>query len=164
MEIAIESPPVSSGPQPDHARVSTARIEKFVTFQIGENTYAVEAPAVAEVVHPLPITPLPDQPRGLLGISPLRGEAIAVVDARGLLAEETTKVPTQKAKQIVLKPSSDGHIPVTFLVDRIGEIAAIDIGNVEPILSCEFLLGETYSEGRPMRILDHSKLAGFITP
>ena len=142
-----------------------ARTEKFVSFKLGGGTYAVLAAAVAEVAHPLPLTPLPDTPTGMLGISPLRGEILAAVDLRRLLGEAPARAADPKAKQIVLKRSSGDAVAIAFTVDRLGEIAALDLSEIRiASSSSEYLIGEAGGGERTVKIVDHSKLAAAIVP
>lgn len=168
MEIRTDSPPRcepegATAPRTE-ARAGT-RTEKFVSFKLGDGSYAVLAAAVAEVTHPLPLTPLPDLPPGMVGISPLRGEILAAVDLRLLLGEGAAKSADPKAKQIVLKPPSGDAAPIAFTVDRLGEIATIDLSAIRAVpVSSEFLIGEAGAHGRIIKVIDHSKLAAAVEP
>ena len=145
----------SAAPPNDHARA-----EKFVTFKLGGNYYAVLAAMVAEVTHPLPLTALPNRPPGILGISPLRGEILATLDARRILGLPASSVADPKSKQIVLKRSSPDAVTMTFAVDRVGEIAALDISQIRPApADSEFIIGESEFDGRPIKVIDNSRLA-----
>ena len=133
--------------------------ERFVSFQLGNAVYAIHAGCVAEVTHPLPLTPLPDSPRQLLGIAPLRGEVIAVVDLRHLLGEAPVSAANPKAKQILLKRSAADGMGVAFVVDRLGEIASIRLDTIHTSPGGnDFLVGESAAEDRTFRIVDQSKV------
>ena len=164
METRIDSPlggedQSTPPPRPE----SGARTEKFVSFKLGDGSYAVLAAAVAEVTHPLPFTPLPDPPLGMLGISPLRGEILAAVDFRRLVGEAPSRTTDPKAKQIVLKRSSGDAVAIAFTVDRLGEIATLNLSDIHPARgSSEYLIGEAGVGERAIKIIDHSKLAAAI--
>jgi len=148
---------------PDHP--SGIRPEKYVSFQLGETTYAIQATIVAEVSQQLPITPLPGTPPFLLGISPLRGEILAILDLRAMLCEKPLKSASPKAKEIVLKRATAGATPIAFAVDRLGEIATIAISDIRPMPdSNEILIGEAVSETNTLKVIDHRKLFSSIDP
>jgi len=165
MEDLTESPPAGelewTPPPGGHA----ARVEKFVSFRLGAGSYAILAAAVAEVIHPLPFTPLPGMPPDLLGISPLRGEILAALNIRRILGEPAVGAPEPKSKQIVMKRSGGDAAPIAFTVDRVGEIVAIDVSQIRTASEARgFLIGETEIDDRVIKVIDHSKLASAAEP
>lgn len=168
MEIGIDS---SSPPEAPHSqaspivRESEARPEKFVTFQLGEANYAIQAAVIAEVSEILPLTPLPGAPSGLLGISPLRGEIVANVDLRGMLGEKPPMSANPKAKEMIMKRAAAGATPFAFAVDRLGEIATIEISEIKPTHDIsDALIGEVALESRSLKVIDHRKVLASIDP
>ena len=159
---ATEAPPTHIS-APDHP--SGTRPEKYVSFQLGETTYAIQATIVAEVSQQLPITPLPGTTPFLLGMSPLRGEILAIVDLRAMLCEKPSRSAGSKAKEIVLKRATAGATPIAFAVDRLGEIATIAISDIRQMPdSNEILIGEAVSEIHTLKVIDHTKLFSSIDP
>lgn len=157
--------PRTGVPSPTPSDDCDARTEKFVSFKLGAGSYAVLAAAVAEVTHPLPLTPVPSPPPGLLGISPLRGDILAALDIRRLLGEPPAAASDPKSKQIVLKRTNAHAAKLAFTVDRIGEIAAIDVLQIRPVPEAsEFFIGEIQIEGRMIKVIDHSKLGTAVEP
>lgn len=149
----LEAPLLSDAPD------LSIRCEKFVSFQLGDNIYAVHAPAVAEVMHPSPVTLLPNAPASLLGIAPLRGEIIAVVDLRGLVGEFSSLTPGPKAKQLVLKKAGDDAVSIAFVVDRLGEIVTLPTGVIRRTDDTpQTVAGECSLNDRHYRIIDHLKV------
>ena len=141
------------------------RPERFVTFQLGEAHYAIQAAMVAEVSEILPLTPLPGAPAALLGISPLRGEIVANVDLRGMLGEKPQKSTNPKAKEVVLSRTAPGATPLVFAVDRLGEIVTIDISKIESTQDrSDALIGEVAYDNRSLKVIDHRKVLATIDP
>lgn len=139
-----------------------AETHKFVSFFVGENHYAISARAVLEVTARLMPTPLPDCPTSLLGVTPHRGDILAVVQPEGL----DCTGGTGRRKTIILRPVGDGvEIPVAFTVDRIGEVvqfASADIRHTsggDPIADFE----GTFN-GNSIRIIDPTRIAGLVAP
>lgn len=168
MEIGIDSSAPSEAVQPQISptdRQNGTSTEKFVTFQLGEVNYAIQAASVAEVSEILPLTSLPGMPAGLLGISPLRGEIVAKVDLRRMLDEKAHKSANPKAKEIVLDRTAAGAIQFSFAVDRLGEITTIDVSKIRPAESgSDVLIGEVEIDGRTLRVVDHRRVIASIDP
>ncbi len=161
------SPPSEAVPPPISANETqtAARPDKFVTFHLGEATYAVRAAMVAEVAQVLPLTPLPGTKPGIVGISPLRGEIVAKIDLRTMLGERPANSGNPKVKEIVLKRPFPDAVPVAFAVDRLGEIATLDIAQIRPLLDNNGLfIGEVRWSERSLRVIDHRMLLASIEP
>jgi chemotaxis signal transduction protein len=52
----------------------------YVQYDIGDQTYALPAEVVVEVLHLVEITPIPDQAADHLGVMTLRGQTLPVID------------------------------------------------------------------------------------
>jgi purine-binding chemotaxis protein CheW len=61
-----------------------------VTFALGNERYAVESRFLREVVRVTDITPVPDTPEFLAGVTNVRGEILALVDLRKLFGIAVT--------------------------------------------------------------------------
>jgi purine-binding chemotaxis protein CheW len=108
--------------------------EKFVSFVLGSALYAVPAASVAEVTHPLTVTGIPGAHDSFLGVAPLRGEIVAVVDLKGYVGQDVSSAGA-KTKSVVLNADRDaGDLPVAFAVDHMHEILAVSpakIGRIQ---------------------------------
>lgn len=132
---------------------------KFVSFNLGDNLYAIHAPSVAEVSHPLTVTPLPGSAAELRGISTLRGGILAMVDIKWLV-DETSQNSLPKAKTLVLKSINKEDTPIAFDVDKLGEIVALPVNELRPVKgkTDKFLFGESAAKGARYLVVDHTKL------
>jgi chemotaxis signal transduction protein len=101
---------------------------RFVTFFFGESLYGIAADDVAEVTHPLPVSPLPNGPEYLAGISPLRGDIIAVVALSQMLGE--TPARHQSASKFIILKSGENDSRPAFRVDRVHELATLDVNEI----------------------------------
>ena len=166
MEIGTDKSSLTESSTPQisaNESQSGPNLEKLVTFQLGETVYAIHAVMVAEVSQPLPLTPLPGAQPCLLGVSPLRGEIVANVDLRAMLGEKPARPANPKSKVIVLKRASAGATPIAFAVDRLGEIASVDIADIRLTQNVtDLLIGEISSETRCLKVVDHRKILGSI--
>ena len=98
------------------------RTARFVTFYFGERLYGVPAQDVLQVSHPLAFTPLPNAPDCLLGIAPLRGEIVAVIDLKALLGEVSGS--SQRPKFVILRSETD-ETASAFPVDLMHEFITV---------------------------------------
>ena len=56
--------------------------DRYLTFEIGGESYGIDIKYVREIVGLQPITPVPELPDYIRGIINLRGKIIPVVDVR----------------------------------------------------------------------------------
>lgn len=168
MTIGLDAQPEMESFEPptlSDAVDSPFRSEKFVTFQLGENLYGVYAPAIAEVMHPSPLTLLPNAPASLMGVAPLRGEVIALVDLRSLVGEAASRNSSTKEKQLVLKRATDDSISIAFVVDRLGEIVTLPTSSIRRTGGTKpMIAGECTLNDRSFRIIDHTKALSVVDP
>lgn len=65
--------------------MSSDAVARLLVFRVGNERFAVELTAVAEVIEAPALQPVPDAPPALLGVTMLRGELVAIHDLRPLL-------------------------------------------------------------------------------
>ena len=99
--------------------------ERFLTFRVNGQLYALPAEQVSEVIRMPAIARVPQAPRGLLGLANLRGNVLPVASLRGLLGadEQATAAP----RAIVL----DGAAPVALAVDAVEALVTVDADQIE---------------------------------
>src|SRR4029450_7444011 len=90
---------------------SSRMAERFLTFQVNGELYALPANQVPEVIRLPAVARVPQAPKGLLGLANLRGRILPVASGRGLMGGEEADAATTRA--IVL----DGAAPVALAVD-----------------------------------------------
>lgn len=66
----------------NHAKNANANRERFLSFSLGSEEYAVPLLAVREVIALPEFTPVPYTPTYFLGIMNLRGQVISIMDLR----------------------------------------------------------------------------------
>lgn len=102
--------------------------EKYIIFALDNEYYAVHHNLVAEVLNPLPVTPLPGMPEWLAGMTNLRGRIISVVNLRKFWKKNSPQPqpqPMQKNKFIILRSAKEDNTTIAFIVDRVGEIVTL---------------------------------------
>lgn len=100
---------------------------QLLTFQLEEQTYAVEIAKVHEVMEFTPVTRIPRSPNFMLGLLNLRGSVVPVVDLRlqfGMTAVE----PTIDTSIIILDLTCEGKLHrIGAQVDQV--LAVIDVAS-----------------------------------
>lgn len=138
--------------------------EKFVGFYLGDKLFAVSADRVSEIAHPSAITPLPNSPHSLLGITAIRGDIVAVVNIKKLLHEEISR-SVGKAKLIVLR-ATEKETKIGFPVDKMHEVVMIADDEIE---SCgegadSHIVGRSVQEAGVFHLIGTDKLLGGLEP
>lgn len=91
----------------------------MVTFWVGGRKYGIEAYYVREVLQQAEVSLVPWAPPGLLGVTNIRGEVLAVADLGRLLG---TTPPTTPAPVIVLDSS---NLPLGILVEQVEDFVTL---------------------------------------
>ena len=103
-------------------------MRRYATFAVDDRYVGVPVERVQEVLRAQPITPVPlshDHIRGLLN---LRGQIVTALDLRARLGLPVRGVGEPSANVIVM--TDDG--PLSLLVDRLGDVVAVDDDAFEP--------------------------------
>lgn len=103
-------------------------LAQLCTFRIGGEDYAVDIMRVREIIHPLPITPVPRAPAFVEGVIRLRGDVIPVVDVRKRLALPATP-PTRKSRFLVVNVAGRR---IALVVDEVREVLRLPRSEIRP--------------------------------
>ncbi len=123
--------------RPEEGPPETSTIE-VIKFRLVYRDYAAEMRFVREVVLTREITPVPTAPDHIVGVCPVRGEIIPLVDLRVLLSIPE-KGLTDLNQVIVL---TDGHITFGILADQITGISTLPMEEIQKA-------GPEYAPGEP---------------
>jgi purine-binding chemotaxis protein CheW len=96
--------------------VST-RQGKYIIFSLAEARYAVPISQVIEVGEPQRITPVPNVPEWVLGVTNLRGDIISVVDC-GAFLHLHEKIILEMSSMCVVR-NKTRNLTTSLMVDRI---------------------------------------------
>jgi len=137
--------------------------ERFLTFQLGKEQYAIPLLQVKEVIEMSEPTPIPETPSYFKGIINLRGQVISVLDLRSKL--KLSKIENGPKTSIIIL-DLDNHLSIGVIVDRINSVLAFHEADVSeapdtlnPSLQ-QYLVGIARKEDKMTLILDiHAALS-----
>lgn len=84
-----------------NAAAGATSVERYLTFSLGNEEYAIPLLKVKEVIAVPDITPIPFAPVHFLGVINLRGQIVSVIDLRTKLGMTSTLVGEETALIIV---------------------------------------------------------------
>ena len=135
---------------------------QLVTFEIGDEEFAIDILPVQEIVRMMPITRVPQSPPTVEGVVNLRGQITPVVDLRkcfGLDAQEHGN----DSRIVVVEVSTR---VLGFIVDRVNEVLRVTSSLVDPAPALatdthsNYLRGVAKLDERMLLLLDLERLFG----
>jgi purine-binding chemotaxis protein CheW len=137
-----------------------AQKDKYLTFHLANEDYAVEIRFVTEIIGIQKITEVPDMPEFVKGVINLRGKIIPVIDVRARFK----LAPREYDDRTCIIVVNINDMTVGLVVDEVSEVANIPEGQVEPPPRAATGQGGRYIQGMGKMddevkiILDVSKL------
>src|SRR5688572_20208125 len=95
----------------------SARAGKYLTFQLGNEHYAIQVLRVREIVKVQHITAVPDTPPEVRGVINLRGKVIPVIDLRLKFGMPESEYG-HRTCIIVVELNSSHNGPMGIIVDE----------------------------------------------
>lgn len=102
--------------------------KSLVLFVVGDVHYAIGISQVAELVSPLPVTPLPHTPPEISGVADHRGDVIPVLDMRAHFA--LPQVPPSRSTRWILVHT--GVRLVGLVVDKVIDVIGTKSEDMRP--------------------------------
>src|SRR5439155_17801171 len=75
---------------------------ELLTFLLGDERYAIDIDAIAEIVSPRPATPVPNAGGDIAGIISLRGSIVTIIDIRARL-KQPSRTASKETRLIVVR-------------------------------------------------------------
>jgi purine-binding chemotaxis protein CheW len=104
---------------------SPSALNRFLTFEVKGQLYALPAMEIAEVIRVPVMARVPQGPPALLGVANLRGAVLPVASLSVLLGG--TALDSASSRAIVLDVGS----PVAIVVDAVATLESADAGQIE---------------------------------
>jgi purine-binding chemotaxis protein CheW len=134
----------------------------LLLFRITDEWYAVEAKDVREIFQDYVVTPVPCVPDFVLGVVNVRGEILSVTDPAVMMGLGAVGAGEPGALPAVVISSDD--VATAIVVDEIGDIAEVVVGELEPPISgidraqAAFVAGSVYVSGRMVGLLNVARI------
>ena len=105
-----------------------AQDNKYLTFQLGQENYAIPILKIKEIIGMMAITQVPRLPEFMKGVINLRGKIIPVIDLRLKFGLEE-KDYNERTSIIVMEL---GNTTSGMVVDTVDEVIDIEPSDIEP--------------------------------
>ncbi|NND99911.1 MAG: purine-binding chemotaxis protein CheW [Pirellulaceae bacterium] len=149
--MALNSGPVDSA--------SDQNILQFVGFKLGGKDYAFPIDQTREIVELRSITPTPDVPEHIVGVTNLRGQIIPIVDLQRVLTPGAPATPSRHAVVVDVCGQLTGCLVDS--VTRVVRLPQSEIQTADDILDQEnarSVDGFAKYEGTILIVLDASRV------
>jgi len=105
---------------------------QYITFNLGDELFAIDVAQVREVLELPPITRVPTSPAYLRGVVNVRGKAIPVVDLRAKFGLPPA-ADTVQSRIVVMEIALDGEPTVVGgVADSVQEVIELEPGQIDP--------------------------------
>src|SRR5579864_3627177 len=155
METILAAAPANSTSQKTDQRAG-----KYLTFQLGNEEFAIQVLRVREIMGVQEITAVTQTPGYVKGVINLRGKVIPVIDLRlkfGLAEIEYT----QRTCIIVVQIHAEGQkFLIGVIVDAVSEVITLQAGEIDDTpdfgsgVATPYLLGMAKIKGKVKILLD----------
>jgi purine-binding chemotaxis protein CheW len=143
---------------------SITDIRQYLTFQLGEEVFALDVSHVREILEFTTVTKVPKTPDYMRGVINLRGSVVPVLDMRLKFGMSMTE-KTVNTCIIVVEVSFEGETTIIgALVDSVQEVFELEPDQIEPAprigtqLRTEFIKGMGKKDDRFIIVLDIDKV------
>jgi purine-binding chemotaxis protein CheW len=144
--------------------LSITDTRQYLTFQLGEEVFAIDVSCVREILEFTTVTKVPKTPDYMRGVINLRGSVVPVLDMRLKFGMTKTEKKVNTCV-IVVEVSFEGDATIMgALVDSVQEVLELDPDQIEPApkigirLKTEFIRGMGKRDDRFIIILDTDKV------
>lgn len=139
---------------------------RYLTFQLGEESYGITVLKVREIIQMQPITQIPRTPEYMKGVINLRGKVIPVADLRIKFAFEKAEVSERTCIIVVSLTMADERETLTgLIVDAVEEVLQIEADQIEDApsfsdtaISTEYIFGMAKVRDNVKMLIDIDKV------
>jgi purine-binding chemotaxis protein CheW len=124
-----------------------AKAGKFLTFNLGVETYGIAIHFVREILGLTAITPVPNTPKFIKGVTNLRGKIIPLIDLRVKLNMDVAEFTRQTCIIVVDVPGVTERIQMGVIVDGVKEVLNVKKEDLEDVPSFGIRVDTSYLLG-----------------
>ncbi|MFP4521239.1 MAG: chemotaxis protein CheW [Fibrobacterota bacterium] len=142
----------------------TGRVDKYLTFILGDEEYGLEILKVRTIIGLMDITHIPRAPEYVRGVINLRGKVIPVIDTRIKFSMGQVD-STEKTCIIVVEVERKGEmLEMGILVDSVQDVLGISENDIEDSpefganVDTKFIMGVAKVKGSVKILLDINKV------
>ena len=138
--------------------------KQYLTFQLGEEVFAVDVSHVREILEFTTVTKVPRTPDYMRGVINLRGSVVPVLDMRLKFGLSRTEKTVDTCIIVVEVFFEDESTIIGALVDSVQEVLELEPDQIEPAprigtqLKTEFIKGMGKRDDRFIILLDIDKV------
>jgi purine-binding chemotaxis protein CheW len=129
------------------SNLDSENTNKYLSFIVGEETYAISILKVKEILEYEGVTPVPKMPSFLRGAINLRGRVVPIVDLATLLTNTQTEISRKTCIIIVELKLDDGSMDVGLMIDAVSQVQDIEPENIESAPSFGGRINTDYISG-----------------
>ncbi len=145
----------------------STQTRQYLTFQLSEETFAIDVVNVREILEFNTVTKVPQTPDFMRGVINLRGSVVPVLDMRLKFGMSVTEKTINTCIVVVEVPMEDENVIVGALVDSVQEVFELDPESIEPAprigiqLRNGFIKGMGKKDDRFIIILDIERVFSY---
>jgi purine-binding chemotaxis protein CheW len=136
----------------------TGDVQRYLSFSLGHEDYAVPLLGVREVIAVPEITPVPYTPPHFLGIMNLRGQVISIIDLR---LKFNIKAETTSETAVIICDIGTSSLGV--VISSVNSVLALDAADISPkpeiqsYKNTDYITGVTRRDKKLILLLDLTK-------
>lgn len=105
---------------------------RFLTFQLGGESFALDILGIKEVIQYLPCTTVPMMPRFMHGVINLRGRVVPVIDLRARFGDGVSTVGHKTCIVVLEVGDGESQQDIGVIVDAVQQVLEIPGREIEP--------------------------------
>lgn len=105
---------------------------QFVTFSLGDESFAVPVALVREILDHEPAFQIPDGPGYLLGLRDVRGQGVPVIDLRLRLGLDPAEATAHTRVLVLDIPLPGRTLTLGMVADRVHEVVTFSGDRIDP--------------------------------
>src|SRR5580704_18079503 len=116
---------------PSRAASANRGAEKYLSFQVGSEEFALGVLSVREIMGMQVITSVPHTPPYVKGIINLRGKVVPVVDLRLKFGMPSVEHTQRTCIIVVDVAGTNSHMLMGVIVDAVSEVVNVAVSEIE---------------------------------